>query len=86
MQNLYVKSAYTTTNEDSKSDGAITLYCKVGDKEVVVRTSDKLQKADGSDLVEEDLIGKTIDVKGIVDYYNGAYQIKVFTYGDITIH
>ena len=86
MQGLYVNKAYTTKNEESKSDGAITLYCKIGDKEISIRTSDKLQKADGSDLVEADLIGKTIDVKGIVDYYNGTYQIKVFTYDDITIH
>ena len=30
--------------------------------------------------------GKTIDVKGIVDYYDGSYQIKVFSLKDITIH
>ncbi|MBR2340984.1 MAG: thermonuclease family protein [Clostridia bacterium] len=86
MQNLYVNDAYTTNNEDSKSNGAITLYCKMGDKEVAIRTSQKLKKPDGSDLVEADLLGKTIDVKGIVDYYNGTYQIKVFAYNDITIH
>ena len=30
-------------------------------------------------------MGKTIDIRGIVDYYNGAYQIKVFSPKDITI-
>ena len=29
--------------------------------------------------------GKTIDVKGIVDFYDGAYQIKVFSANNITI-
>ena len=40
--------------------------------------------ADGK-LVTEDLFtGKTIDVKGIVDYYDGQYQVKVFTLDSIT--
>jgi hypothetical protein len=86
MQGLYVEDAYTTKNEESKSEGAITLYCKMNGKEVAIRTSDKLFKEDGSVLVEADLLGKTIDVKGIVDYYNGTYQIKVFDARDITIH
>ena len=30
--------------------------------------------------------GKTIDVKGIVDYFGGDYQIKVFSRNDIIIH
>ena len=29
--------------------------------------------------------GKTINVKGIVDSYDGSYQIKVFVANDITI-
>ena len=31
-------------------------------------------------------LGKTIDVRGIVDLFDGAYQIKVFTAENITIH
>ena len=27
--------------------------------------------------------GKTIDVRGIVDYYDGGYQIKLFTLSDV---
>ena len=30
-------------------------------------------------------MGRTINVRGIVDYYNGDYQIKVFSPNDITI-
>ena len=28
--------------------------------------------------------GKTLTVNGIIDYYNGSYQIKVFKLSDIT--
>jgi DNA/RNA endonuclease YhcR with UshA esterase domain len=45
-----------------------------------------LKDANGNIITEKDFIGKTIDVKGIVDYYNGSYQIKVFSMKDITIH
>lgn len=34
---------------------------------------------------EETNPGKTIDVKGIVDFFDGNYQIKVFSANDITI-
>jgi hypothetical protein len=30
--------------------------------------------------------GKTIDVRGIVDFFDGSYQLKVFTAKGITIH
>ena len=85
MTGLYVKSAYTTNN-GGDSDGAITFYCEVNGQEITVRTSQKLLKADGSALLQSEVVGKTIDVKGIVDYYNGTYQLKVFQYTDIIIH
>ena len=31
-------------------------------------------------------MNKTIDVQGIVDYFSGSYQIKVFSQNDISIH
>ena len=30
-------------------------------------------------------LGKVIDIRGIVDFYDGSYQVKVLTAGDITI-
>ena len=39
----------------------------------------------GNMLTESDFLGKTIDVKGIVDYFSGSHQIKVFTSSDIVI-
>ena len=84
MNGLKVKSVYTTQNESSSSNGAITLTCESGNTEITVRTA-VLRDASGKIITEDAFIGKTIDVKGIVDYYNGEYQIKVFTIDDITI-
>ena len=42
--------------------------------------------ADGNLITAEYFEGKTIDVQGIVDYYNGTYQIKGMTLNDFNIH
>ena len=36
-------------------------------------------------MTADEVLGKTINVKGIVDFFNGDYQIKVFDIKDITI-
>lgn len=82
MKDLNVVSIYTTQDGDSK--GAMTLTCKVGDITIDVRTNVLL--SDGELVTEDYFKGKTIDVKGIVDYYNGEYQIKVFSVKDVTLH
>ena len=85
MKNLQVVDAYTTTNEDSASQGAFTLYCQVDGIPVSVRTI-VLTDADGNLVTQDKYLGKTIDVKGIVDYFNGTYQIKVFSADNIIVH
>ena len=85
LQNLYVYDAYTTKNEASASQGAMTLYCRAGDHRIAVRTI-VLYDENGKLVTQDRFIGKTIDVKGLVDYYDGDYQIKVFNINDITIH
>ena len=35
-------------------------------------------------VLEDELMGKTIDVVGVVDTYDGETQIHVFLYDDIT--
>ncbi len=85
MKNLTVKSAYTTQDEASSSFGAITLTCEADGQTILVRTI-PLYDASGRLIEESAYLGKTIDVKGIVDYYDGAYQIKVFTADSIAIH
>ena len=84
MKNLKVVDIYTTHN-GGNSDGAMTLTCKSGDTFVDVRTI-VLYDDNGNLLTESYFLNKTIDVKGIVDYFSGSYQIKVFTANDITVH
>ncbi len=85
MNDLKVTRVYTTTNEDSSQKGAMTLTCVVNGTTVSVRTS-VLYDQNG-DLVTEDYFdGKTIDVRGVVDSFDGDYQIRVTTLSDITVH
>ena len=85
MKDLTVVDVYTTTNEDSSSYGAMTLTCTNGDYTVDVRTT-VFRDADGNLVTESAYMNKTIDVQGIVDYFSGSYQIKVFSQDDISIH
>lgn len=85
MDNLKVVSAYTTTNEDSSSKGAMTLTCEVDGIKVTLRTV-VLYDESGNLITQDAYLGKTISVKGMVEYFNGDYQIKIFSASDITIH
>ena len=86
MNNLVVKSVYTTSNPDSSSKGAMTLTCECDGKTISVRTV-VLYEGTGADrkLVTADKFeGKTINVKGIIDYFDGQYQIKLYSMNDVT--
>lgn len=85
MKNLVVKDVYTTKNEDSSSYGAMTLTCSVDGITIYIRTV-VFSSGEGESVNEDTYKNKTIDVNGIVDYYNGNYQIKVFNAKDILIH
>lgn len=84
MENLKVKSIYTTTSEESSSKGAMTITCESDGIEVDIRTV-VLVDENGNVITADAYEGKTINVKGIVDYFNGSYQIKVLSAKDITI-
>jgi len=85
MKNLQVVDIYTTSNEESSSKGAMTLTCTVDGQTISVRTI--VLYDENHTLITADYFrGKTIDVKGLVDYFDGTYQIKVFAVGDVTIH
>ena len=84
LDGLKVVSIYTTDNEESSSNGAMTLTCKVGDTTVVLRTV-VLRDEKGNVITFREYDGKTINVKGMVDCYNGEYQIKIFSSKDIEI-
>ena len=86
MKNLKVVDTYTTP-----SNGEMTLTCQVDGKTISVRT-ELLKDEDGRVVTEEYFYGKTIDVKGIVDYYdannsgNGVYQIRLYSLNDVVVH
>ena len=84
MKNLVVTDTYTT--KQGESAGAITITCTTEDgKEITVRTG--LLKDQNNETITEDVFeGKTIDVVGVVDYYNNAYQVLVHKMDNIDIH
>ena len=84
MENLKVVDVYTTSNEESASKGAMTLTCEVDGKEICVRTT-VFYDENGKLITQDAYLGKTIDVKGVVDYFSGDYQIKVFSPNDIIV-
>ena len=87
LSNLTVTSVYTTTN-DTASKGALTITCRdANNKTIEIRTASKLVRDDQTVVVASDFPrGTVISVKGIVDCYNGDYQVKVFNIDDITVH
>lgn len=85
MKNLKVVDTYTTTKETSDDKGAMTLTCEVDGKTISVRTA-VLKDENGKLITEEAYAGKTIDIKGIIEHFEGAYQIKVMSAADINVH
>jgi len=85
MKGLRVVDVYTTENPDSSSDGAMTLTCERDGVIVTVRTIVLLDE-EGKRITADAYEGKIIDVKGIVDSFDGEYQIKVFNAKNITIN
>lgn len=86
MKDLDVVSVYTTSNPASSSNGAMTLHCETQDGiKVDVRTA--VLYDDNRNLITADAYeGRTISVKGIVEYFDGGYQIKVLSKEYITIN
>ena len=85
MKDLQVIDTYTTTNPNASDIGAMTLTCLVDGIRISVRTA-VLKDANGDLITESAYAGKTIDVRGIVDCYDGNYQIRVMSADDITVH
>lgn len=83
MKNLYVKSVYTTES-DTSSDGAMTLTCTCGEQTISVRTN-VLKDSNGNVITADAYKGKTINVTGVVENFNGKYQIKALSTSDITV-
>ena len=86
LNNLTVQRVYTTTS-DTDSNGALTITCKdASGKTIDIRTASKLVREDNTIVVASDFPqGTVISVKGIIDAFNGEYQVKVFNINDIII-
>ena len=85
MKNLVVKDVYTTKSDNDNSNGAMTLTCEADGVTISVRTI-VLTDDNGNIITADAYEGKTIDVKGIVDCFDGEYQIKVMDDNYITVH
>lgn len=84
LEDLQVVDVYTTSNEESSSKGAMSLTCKSGDHTFTVRTI-VLYDMEGNLITESYFRGKTISVRGLVDYFDGEYQIKLYSVNDVTV-
>ncbi len=84
MKGLTVVDVYTTDDPESSSNGCLTLTCEQESITITVRTV-PLQDENGERITGDVFLGKTIDVKGLVDCFDGTYQIKVFTADNLTI-
>ena len=83
MKNLMVDSVYTTPEGDSA--GAMTLHCTAEDgTKIDLRTI--VLYEEGVKVTADRFEGKTIDVKGFVDYFDGDYQIEIYSVKDVVIH
>ena len=84
MKSLKVTSVYTTAT-GGDSDGAMSLTCLAPDgTKITVRTAVLL--LNGEKVTAEAFKNKTIDVNGVIDVYNGEYQIRVLSYKSVTIY
>ncbi len=83
MHDLKVTSVYTTQST-TDSNGAMTLTCSAGGYTITVRT-EVLKDANGNLITASYFLDKTIDVKGLVEEFNGKYQIKLLSLMDVVV-
>ena len=86
---LYILSLISSVFSYSCADsyrivGTSNLW-EVDGKTITIRTT-VMRKADKTLYTPADFLNKTIDVTGIVDFFSGEYQIKVFSAKNIEIH
>lgn len=87
LKNLTVKSMYSTKDNNGVLTGQISITCEDEDGNTIVLRTEPMKKADGkTNYTEADIgIGTVIaSVKGIVDKYNGSYQLAVWDFGCFT--
>lgn len=81
MEGLYVKSSRVNESGSSKY---MILTCEQNGKTITIK-SEVFYNEDGS-IDYNGLKGQTIDVVGVVDYYSGSYQLRIFSEDDVRIN
>lgn len=86
LTNLTIKSVYTTNN-GGDNDGAHSITCEdTNGNRIVIRTEVLLDSNRNKIPASYFPVGAKIEcVKGIVDYYNGTYQLALMHQDDIVI-
>lgn len=88
LKGLKIIDIYTTKQGSSAGAMSITCLDKNGDQ-IIVRTVILLDDSTNPprQVTEADFpIGSTIDVYGVIDCYEGEYQIKLLTFKDVTVY
>ena len=80
MKNLKVKSV-----KPAQSSDALTIYCDVDGIEVQVHAPAMYDEY-SQPITEEYYLGKTFDIKGVVDVFYEVYQIEFYSLSDIVFH
>lgn len=83
MKGLTVKEVESVGKEGTSSYGEMTLICTADDGTEIRLRTEAMNDSEGKLVTSDDLLGKNIDIRGIVDYYADNYQIKVFSYKHI---
>ncbi len=84
FKNLRIKDVYTTQQGSSKGAMSITCEDESGNT-IVIRTVVLINVDTKLQVTEDDFpVGSVIDVKGVVDYYDGTYQLKLLSFKDVT--
>lgn len=78
LQGLTVINATASVDSEGDATGALNLTCEADGASILIR-------ALSLDMEPTDLLGKTISVQGIVDLYDGQYQVKVFSADHVTV-
>lgn len=85
VSNLTVFDAYTTKKEESSSKGAMTLSCRAANGEEVQVRTEVLYDENDNLITQDAYLNKVITVKGVVEMYDGGYQIKCHRADYITV-
>ncbi len=89
LKNLKIVDMYSTKDDNNKPTGQISITCEdASGKRIVLRT-EPLKKEDGRTLYTQEEIGELgkngiASVKGIVDKYEGRYQVAIWDISCLT--